>query len=141
MGQTCTRILRTLFCGRFGYLGLCVVLVAVSLAQENRPGAIATDPESKAKRARHRVREGEVLTDMVGFFKMTGERATFYSIDKRHRLMALENLNLQRVAEVISVEPEQLQWTVSGTVTEYQGSNYLLLRRVSVNKKIVAPRN
>jgi hypothetical protein len=40
---------------------------------------------------------------------------------------ALENLALERVARIVSESPDQLQWSVSGMVTEYRGQNYLLI--------------
>jgi hypothetical protein len=51
------------------------------------------------------------------------------------RYGGLENLNLERVASVINENPEQLQWSVSGTITEYRGANYLLVSRATLKSK------
>jgi hypothetical protein len=58
----------------------------------------------------------------------------FYAADNR-RFTTLENLNLERVARVISDSPDTLEWTVSGTITEFQGANYLLLSRAVLKSK------
>ncbi len=73
-----------------------------------------------------RVREGAVL-DATGYFKVSGDRALFTTADGTGRYTGLENLNLERVAIAVSESPDQLLWSVTGTVTEYRGTNYLLV--------------
>ena len=43
--------------------------------------------------------------------------------------MGLENLNLERISRAISNNPAQLEWMVSGEITEYRGANFLLVHR------------
>lgn len=81
-----------------------------------------------------RLREGVAL-DVVGSFKLTGDRIMFYSAADQRRFGALENLNLERIARMVSDSPDPLQWSVSGTVTEYQGANYLLISRAVLKSK------
>jgi len=86
------------------------------------------DPTAR-KDADRPVREGSEITDEVGTFKLTGDRAVFFSTDGHHRWCGLENLNLERIVRIVADTPEQLEWTVSGSITEYRGNNYLLVKR------------
>lgn len=81
-----------------------------------------------------RLREGVAL-DVEGSFKLTGDRIMFYSSADKRRFGTLENLNLERIARMVSDSPDPLQWSVSGTVTEYQGANYLLISRAVLKSK------
>ena len=46
-------------------------------------------------------------------------------------LIALETLAMQRVLLALIDDPADKKWTVTGTVTEFQGRNYILLERVT----------
>jgi len=81
----------------------------------------------RATKKQKRLREGTKLVDRIGYFQATGDRVTFYASDGKERFRALENLLLERVARIISETPERVDWTVAGTITEFRGSNYLLL--------------
>jgi hypothetical protein len=83
-----------------------------------------------------RAREGAELIDRQGRFRQAGDRLTFYSDDGSVRLVCLENLSLERVARALAENPDDLSWTVSGLVTEYRGSNYLLVRRAVLNRRV-----
>lgn len=112
--------------------GFCAYLVfscsAPSQAREDQaPSQLPVNDGSD------RLREGTAL-ETLGSFKLTGDRIMFYSADKR-RFGTLENLNLERIARMVSDSPDTLQWSVSGTVTEYQGSNYLLVARAVLKSK------
>ncbi len=71
------------------------------------------------------LREGTEITGRPGYFRMTGERVTFFTADGAWRFVCLENLNLQRVAQAIAEDPTRLEWSVTGTITEYRGTNFL----------------
>jgi len=73
------------------------------------------------------MREGDALTRAAGVFQMAGNRLTFVEADSRRKFTVLENLNLERVARIISDSPQETEWVVTGTVTEFQGTNYLLV--------------
>jgi hypothetical protein len=77
----------------------------------------------------NRIREGTELTDVLGYFTVTGSRVTFIAAESGNRFAGLENLNLERISKMISKAPKQMDWEVSGEVTEYRGANYLLVRR------------
>ncbi len=84
----------------------------------------------------HRIREGTEIVDQLGYFRMTGDRVTFFSEDGKGRLVGLENLNLERIARTIADNPGQLQWGVTGTITEYRGANYLFVRRAVLRSRV-----
>ena len=72
---------------------------------------------------------------MVGTFSSTGDRIMFYSTADKRRFGALENLNLERVGRIVAESTEPLEWNVSGTITEFQGANYLLISRAVLKTK------
>jgi len=53
---------------------------------------------------------------------------TFYFSKDQRRLRGLENLALERIARVIEDidNHDRLQWSVTGTITEFRGSILLL---------------
>ena len=83
-----------------------------------------------AAKEKFRVREGLELTDRIGTFELSGDRARFVAADDGVSLIGLENLSLERVIHAIRDNPQQGQsWKVSGVVTEFEGRNYLLITR------------
>ena len=76
-------------------------------------------------------REGTQLRDERGHFELTGGRLAFIAADRKTRFVGLENLNLQRIAQIVGGSSETLDWTVTGLITEYQGTNYLLITRAT----------
>lgn len=93
------------------------------------PGA-ALPAEHRGKNERVEVlREGTQLSDASGHFKLSGSRVVFVLADGSRRFTVLENLNLERIAQMARDDAQRVAWTVSGLVTEYQGTNYLLIRR------------
>lgn len=79
--------------------------------------------------ARERLREGTRIVGVVGTFRVVADQATFISADGKYQLVGLENLTLERIVKRTRDEPQSLAWSVDGTVTEYLGSNYLLVTR------------
>jgi hypothetical protein len=71
------------------------------------------------------LREGTKIVDRLGHFRITGDRVTFFTADGSRHFVGLENLNLERIARAIEEDSAQLQWSVTGTVTEYRGANFL----------------
>lgn len=82
-------------------------------------------------------REGTQLRDEPGRFLVSGSRVAFTASDGTN-YVGLENLNLERVVKVVASSPEAVEWFASGTVTEYQGSNYLLLSHA--RRKVTKPK-
>lgn len=90
-------------------------------------------PETPVDKPKQRQREGVKLSDRRGRFERRGERYVFLSDAPVGHFLVLENLMLERVANVLSdAAGGQLRWSVTGTVTEYRGVNYLLLDRAVV---------
>jgi hypothetical protein len=114
--------------------GFCCYLVfscsSATQAREDQAGRPSAPGEAESDR----LREGSVLEEQ-GSFKPTGDRMMFYSSADSRRLGVLENLNLERIARMVSESPETLEWAVSGTVTEFQGANYLLVSRAVLKSK------
>ena len=79
-----------------------------------------------------RLREGTVLNDVVGEFQLTGDRITFFPSESKNAVRCLENLSLERILQYTKEQNDQKMWIVSGTITEYRDSNYLLIRRAIV---------
>ena len=77
-----------------------------------------------------RLRERTTISERLGSFQIKENRVTFATTDGKYRFGALENLNLERVVRTIRDNPEKLVWSMSGTITEYHGSNYVLISRV-----------
>lgn len=75
------------------------------------------------------VREGEVWHNELGHIFLTGSRYAFRPVQGGRSVIVLENLNLQRVVQRLDETPQAPIWSISGVITEFQGSNYLLIER------------
>lgn len=82
------------------------------------------------------LREGTDLVEQHGQFRMAGDRIAFFPSNSASRYVVLENLNLQRIAQVMTENPAAVEWSVSGTLTEYRGNNYLFVRSAVVEPGI-----
>jgi hypothetical protein len=76
-----------------------------------------------------RLREGTEILDQLGYFKVVGDRVVFFTDKGAQPLVGLENLNLERIARTVANNPQQLEWKVSGTITEFRGNNFILIDR------------
>ena len=120
--------------GEFGRLGSGGRHGRRRTPEVSEPGVPATESapsktESAPAGASVYIREGTELVNQSGYFRATGDRVTFFGEGGRARFVVLENLNLDRVAKVIADDPSGSQWIVTGTVTEFRGTNYLFVRR------------
>jgi hypothetical protein len=79
-----------------------------------------------------RMREGSRLNDVAGHFDFAGDRIAFFPADGKESFRVLENLALERVSRILGESRTKPQWTVSGTITEYRGLNYLLVTRATI---------
>jgi hypothetical protein len=86
--------------------------------------------EKEVEIARLRLREGTRLKDVTGRFRQSGDSLTFIDGENRE-ITGLPNLNLERILRTLKTveEPESITWSVSGSVTEFSGHNYLLISR------------
>jgi len=86
--------------------------------------------ETKKSPEKVHLREGDKITDEIGTFSAQGDLISFESDDKRLKLKALPNLNLERVRNDSQIIEEKAPCVVSGTITEFKKSNYILISRV-----------
>ena len=127
---------------RLAVFSVIVLALAVSVTVGQDFGGTATrDVEGDSSLPRNDgetlkiLREGTKIDNLVGEFQVTGDRTTFVTDDGERSFVGLENLNLERVVRILSDKPEQLQWSVSGTITEYQGQNFLAITRAVFKSK------
>lgn len=85
-----------------------------------------------ADRPKLRQREGAKLVDRRGRFEIRGDRVIFLATNPDAHYVVLENLSLERVTRVLEESGSQLEWSVSGTLTEFRASNYLQISRALV---------
>lgn len=113
-------------------LGLAADPTAETTNATADPTAESPADEEDANRKVRLLREGDHLEQRAGRFKASGNRLVFElaekSADGVSKFFVLENLNLERVARVIDADPEPIDWTVSGVITEFRGANYLSLK-------------
>jgi hypothetical protein len=135
-----------------------IVAGAASFAAEEPPAATSTVSSEKAPAAapkspvaandnddddidlsKIRLREGTQLRDVTGRFRQRGDSLLFID-DKNREINGLPNLNMERVLRMLKTveEPESIAWSVSGTITEFSGENYLLISR-AVYKSAAPP--
>jgi hypothetical protein len=99
------------------------------------PEAAASPGESELAR----LPEGAILTDQPGTFQLVGKRMVFGFEGDARQLAALENLALERIVRIVRQTATPQSWLVSGTVTEYQGNNYLLIDRAVIRRAGESP--
>ncbi len=131
---------------------LALVAVAGSLAEEaaapgagsarKLPGALGGGSPRRPddEKLGERLREGTRLTDVVGQFQTAGDRVSFHPDGQGESYRVLENLALQRIDEYLGANRGAPTWTVSGVVTEFRGSNFLLVSKAVVRSVGDGPR-
>lgn len=130
-----TNMCTAVFCVTTLLAGARIALNAQEpLADPAETGYVQSAPVQKDAAAEEkqklRWREGKRLIDHGGHFRQDGEGAVFVS-ETGHELVALANLNLERVTRTLkaSDESESIRWSINGVVTEFNGRNYLLIQR------------
>ena len=109
-----------------------------ALGIETRGSSSRTPDRTNRNRAEEKVlrlREGVELRDETGQFEIAGERVRFRPTDRDIKLIVLENLALERVSRVLEETRSPPTWSVSGRITEYHGSNFLLITRAVVKSR------
>ena len=95
--------------------------------------AAATNAPESGKKTSERLREGTRLIDVPGTFVSLGaDNVTFAPTGGKDAYRVLENLALQRVSQQLDENRGPRQWIVSGLITEFRGSNYLLVTKAVV---------
>jgi hypothetical protein len=109
--------------------GLVFGVARVQSADVPTPGA------KRAAQPTLRLREGAVLVDVPGYFKTLGERTVFYPLEHNVGYTGLENLSLERVASMLNENLDQMVWSVSGTITEFRGANFILVSKAVLKNR------
>ncbi|OHB67325.1 MAG: hypothetical protein A2V70_09945 [Planctomycetes bacterium RBG_13_63_9] len=108
-------------------------------ATPNTAEPTAANSNPAAPEGSRRIREGTEIVDLEGHFQVVDNRVTFLARHGNGRFVALENLNLERIGRLVRENPTRLHWSVTGTMTEYRGANYLLIRRAVLRKRSSVP--
>ena len=116
-------------------VALAVTLAASVVSASPAEGLGETQFRSELKPAIGRLREGTRIVDRLGTFTITAKQAVFHTSDGKMQLGGLPNLNLERVISTLQDGAGGMVWSVSGLVTEYHGSNFLLITRAVLKSK------
>lgn len=73
------------------------------------------------------IREGTVMADVRGRFRVANDRMTFTDEATNKTYLCLENLMLQRIYSTIKDDDRKITWVISAKATEYNGDNFLFL--------------
>lgn len=118
----------------------CLVAMApperAASAEEN--AAPVTDRMKSAQQLHDkmkRLREGAEIVDSEGTFEWIGDRLSFLQANDKTVLKILENRMMERVVQAQESSTGELVWVVSGTITEYRGGNFLLMKHVVLTGK------
>lgn len=104
-------------------------------AAEARRSPVADAPGTEQTKADGiKTREGSEWKNQRGRFTLVGDRVSFTPSDRALNIVVLENLNLERIVRTIEesrtvADADQLEWTIDGVLTEFRGTNFLLLNR------------
>lgn len=110
--------------------------VPTGLPATSEPTATATPaPAPGNAKPSERIREGTRLTDVTGTFQSIGnENVSFSPSGSKDSFRVLENLALERISRTLDENRGPQKWIVSGLITEYRGSNYLLVTKAVIEK-------
>jgi len=124
---------------------VCCVLVVLGgqeglHAQRSTQGVLSSNPENASEsdeisndiqqnKSRTLIREGTFVRNQRVVIRISSGRAMMTVLEDSRRFYCLENLNLERISKVIQNNPLMTEWTIDYLVTEYQGSNYVLIQR------------
>jgi hypothetical protein len=108
---------------------ICMAGVVSNLSngQTDSPELLSPAAENELAKL---MREGTRVENRSAICRSSGGRL-MVDIAGLGKLLALENLAAQRILKAVLDDGEDVQWYVSGQITEYQGGNFLLLDRVS----------
>jgi hypothetical protein len=115
-------------------IAMAVVVNSSSLVGIINPNSSRAEERPMPSVKSQSIREGSILPDQVGTFRVSGDRVQFVESESGRTFRCLENLMLQRVHQVITEEVTPPSWIVSGKATEYRGENYLFIEAVRRTK-------
>ena len=77
------------------------------------------------------LREGTQVDSRTAICRSSGDRLILEIDNFPKQIVALENLSAQRVMEALYTDPNDRYWSITGTITEFRGSNFMLLQKVN----------
>lgn len=86
---------------------------------------------AKGERTEQLQREGARVVNQLVTCRGAGERLMVELPQTSVPVAALENLAAQRILQAILDDIGSEQWVINGSITEFQGRNYILLDRVT----------
>lgn len=92
-----------------------------------RNGAVLDGPRKGLRQ-----REGTKMVERRGRFEVNGDRVVFLAQEPDAHFVVLENLALERVVRAIEESGPQMMWSISGTLTEYRSTNFLMISRATI---------
>ena len=95
--------------------------------EANEKPLVVDAPAAVVKKKK--IRENTPFKDKHGYFRATGQRTTFYTLDGNERYVCLENLNLERIQKAMRDDPSRTAWKIDGRFTEFNEENYILIDR------------
>jgi hypothetical protein len=111
------------------WLGMVILVAGVSANLTAQDGVEDTELPKTTQKI---LREGTRIESSVCECRSDGNRLSIKLDNNESRsLIALENLAAQRVLQAATEDSKDSSWSITGTVTEFQGRNYILLERVS----------
>lgn len=108
---------------------------SASLPVSGSPRGVVPPPIARQPAPRlpgQRRREGARLVEQAGKFEFVGDRIAFFPSGEQESLRVLENLAAERIIRLLGESRGQQDWLVSGTLTEFRGSNYLLVTKAVI---------
>lgn len=113
-----------------------VTLLATALIQPSHSATTYPADDSYRRSEELRVatkpmllREGSEVIRMLAKCRASGDKLLLEFRDSGRVMAALENLAAQRVLKAVVEDPSDVEWIVSGSVTEFNGRNYLYLKQ------------
>ena len=129
-------------CSKAFRCGTCIlagalVLAGLALAQDPQPQRVAQAGAASSGagmgKGNERLREGTKLIDVTGTFQAAGADSVSFLVNgNKESYRVLQNLALQRVSFALEDNRALRQWIISGTITEYRGTNFLLLTKAVI---------
>lgn len=111
--------------------GLFALATTEQVSTTAQAQATVQEDAEQAQDTTQILREGAKIESQTATCRSAGERLTVELSGGARILTVLENLASQRVLDAILEDPADNNWTISGTITEFQNRNFILLQRVT----------
>ncbi len=95
---------------------------------------VAGQSDANQEPAGQLLREGTHMDSRPAVCRFNGQRLSVEIDGLERPLVALENLAAQRILDAIRDDPGDNRWLLDGKITEFLGTNYLLLEHVKRTK-------